>query len=108
MSARLRAGPPLGGFSPEAFSPEDPLLGGPPVIVPGKLFGVVPIPGVGVTLGGAPVPTPRRRRDTVRHSTRSDTRRWRGEGAAPADTGGRSASTSSTLRKGRASTSREE
>ena len=41
----------------------------------------------------------RRRRDVGR-GARSGTRRWRGEGAA--DPGRRSASTSSTLRKGRA------
>ena len=56
----------------------------------------------------------RGRRDTgAWHCARSDTRRRRDEGAAPADTapadtGGRSACTSSTLRKGRASASSEE
>jgi hypothetical protein len=62
MSARVRAGPRFGGLSLEGLSLEDlspggPLLGGPPVSVPAG-FGVVPIPGVGVTLGGLPVPIP--------------------------------------------------
>jgi len=57
MSARLRAGPPLGGFSLGDFSPGGPALEGPPVSVP-EGFGVVPIPGVGVMLDGLPVPIP--------------------------------------------------
>jgi hypothetical protein len=81
VSARVRAGPPLGGFSPGG-----PLLGGPPVSMP-EGFGAVPIPGVGVILGEVLVPIPGGRRETS---------------AAPADTGGRSMSTSSALRKGRA------
>jgi hypothetical protein len=50
-------------------------------------FGAVPIPGVGIILGEVLVPIPGGRREAS---------------AAPADTGGRSMSTSSALRKGRA------
>jgi hypothetical protein len=67
MSARVRAGPRLGGLSLEGLSleglsledlsPGGPLFGGPPVSVPAG-FGVVPIPGVGVMLDGVPVPIP--------------------------------------------------
>jgi hypothetical protein len=57
MSAVLRAGPAFGGFSLGAFSPAAPLLGAPPVSVPGE-FGVVPILGVGVMLDGVPGPIP--------------------------------------------------